>query len=210
MQAKCGTCQGTHDTIAEYRTCAGAPTPDPVEVMDNLTGQQTVMSKPSDKQVRYALDLLESRVWPDTFTEADLKGMERRQVSDLIDGLFKAKRKTEANVRKSDADDKFADIPDGRYALEFKDGWKFFQVKHGHTRTFTDLLIGAPGSYRHQKMYGVVASKTLTEIRRITPRQASINFGLQSETCGVCSSPLTNPDSIKLGIGPVCRGKMGW
>lgn len=28
-------------------------------------------------------------------------------------------------------------------------------------------------------------------------------------TCGRCGRPLTDPESIQSGIGPVCRGKMG-
>lgn len=220
MNAKCGACGGTHETIAEYRDCAGVKQ-EPIDVMDNLTGVKTVINPPSTKQVSYALDLLGKKVWPDSFTEEDLKGMERRQVSDLIDGLFKAPRKpSEFGAKGSKPVDKWEDIPDGRYALAFapSDGpavgdeaeWRFFQIKHGHTRVFVDLLIGAPGAYRYQKFYGVQADKILGMIRSDTPRVASINFGLKSETCGVCSSPLTNPDSIKYGIGPICRGKMGW
>lgn len=209
LTATCGACQGKHETIAEYRECAGAPT-EPVQIMDQLAGTKTVSNPPSDKQVKYALDLLESRVWPDAFTEDDLKGMERRQVSDLIDGLMKAKRKGATGPKGSMGMQRWDDIPDGRYALEFADGWKFFQVHHGHTRTFVDMLIGAPGSYRKQKLYGVVADKTLTLIREITPRQASINYGLKSETCGICGSDLSNDESLKYGIGPKCRAKKGW
>lgn len=215
MNAKCGKCKGTHDTIEEYRTCQGVPATDESagEVMDKLSGTTTTVNRPSDKQVRYAMDLLATRVWPDEITEEDLKGMERRQVSDLIDSLYKAPRKKEdrqvgANGSRTP---KYKNtIPPGRYALKDKDGvWKFYQVKHGHTRTFLDMLIGSPGAYRQQKVYGKVADVLLDTIAA-NPRQASINFGLQSETCGVCSSPLTNEDSLKYGIGPVCRGKTGW
>jgi uncharacterized CHY-type Zn-finger protein len=211
LTATCGTCKGKHNTIEEYRNCQGAPQTE-AEVMDRLSGTTTTIARPSDKQVRYALDLLATRVWPDTFTEEDLKGMERRQVSELIDGLFKAKKISKGQIgAKSPKPQEYKDIPDGRYALKDKDGvWKFFQVNHGHTRIFVDMLIGAPGAYRKQKMYGGVADQILRGIRDVTPRQASIDFGLQSGTCGVCSSPLTNEDSLKYGIGPICRGKMGW
>lgn len=221
MNAKCGSCGGTHETINEYRLCSGAPVQEDVKaaaVMDNLTGVKATVNTPGPRQVRYALDLLADRVWPDEITEKDLKGMERRQVSNLIDSLQKAPRKArDRKIGAKGVKEEFKDIPDGRYALGLKNRpedeaveWRFFQVRHGHSRIFLDLLFGAPGAYRHQQLYGVAANKILEEIRRITPRQASIDFGLQSKTCGVCSSPLTNPDSLEYGIGPVCRNKRGW
>ena len=215
MNAKCGGCGGTHETIAQYRECQGAASEaeSAAEVLDGITGEQTIMNPPSDKQVAYILDLLKTHIWPDDFSEGDLKSMERRQVSTLIESLKKAPRRDKSNGATS-PNQGFDDIPDGRYAIQWRSiknaGWKFYQVKHGHTRVFVDLLIGSPGEYRKTSLRGADVNTVLHEIRDITPRQASINFGLESETCGVCSSPLTNAESIALGIGPVCRNKMGW
>lgn len=214
LNAVCGTCKGKHETIEEYRTCSGAPQVQHSEnqIMDRLSGTQTTVNPPSDKQVKYAMDLLESRVWPDGFCEEDLRGMERRAVSSLIDALHKAPRKAQDRRvgDKAVGSSVFRKVPDGRYALEDKDGvWKFFQVKQGRTVTFLNMLIGSPGDYRRQSLRGKPYEAILTEIQK-DPRQASINYGLKAEVCGVCSSPLTNPDSIKYGIGPHCRSKMGW
>lgn len=210
LNAVCGACKGKHETIAEYRTCSGAPQTD-AQVMDNVSGQTTTVNYASDKQVKYALDLLENRVWPDGFSDEDLRGMERRVVSELIDALHKAPRKAQdRKVGATGVKQEFKDIPKGRYALKFADGWKFYEVRHGHTRLFLDMLIGSPGSYRKQELRASARLDVLESIRKVTPRQASINFGLESKTCGVCSSPLTNKESLELGIGPICRGKMGW
>lgn len=52
-------------------------------------------------------------------------------------------------------------------------------------------------------------------IKRLTPAMA-ITFeqacaaGLEFHQCLICGKELTNEVSIELGIGPVCRGKMGW
>lgn len=218
MYATCGNCGKEHETIFEYRDCAVAAVEGGVarKVLDEALGEERTIEPPSDKQVVYALDLQRTHIWPDEFSEEDLKAMERRQVSALIDALYKApRRENGANSPKST--DEWKDIPDGRYALQFTilpgEGdtiWKFFQVKHGHTRTFVDMLIGSPGAYRHQNLHGVAAGNIFEQIRKVGARQASIDFGIQSETCGVCSSPLTNPDSIEYGIGPKCRNKMGW
>jgi hypothetical protein len=180
--------------------------------MDRVSGTTTTINPPSDRQVKYALDLLESRVWPDGFSDEDLRGMERRVVSDLIDRLHKAPRRpSDRQVGATGfKKDEFADVPNGRYALNYEDeGWKFFQVHQGVKIAFLDLLIGSPGSYRKQSMRGAPRVKILERIQE-DPRSASVNFGIQSGTCGICSSPLTNEESLKLGIGPVCRAKMGW
>jgi hypothetical protein len=178
--------------------------------MDNLSGTTTTINPPSDRQVKYAMDLLETRVWPDGFCEEDLRGMERRVVSNLIDSLHKAPRKdTSRQVGANGVKQEYKDIPNGRYALEFIDGWKFYQVKHGRKVLFVDMLIGSPGDYRKQSLRGAARNTVLETIQK-NPRQASIDFGLKSETCGVCSSPLTNEESLKYGIGPKCRSKMGW
>lgn len=211
LNAVCGACKGKHETIAEYRNCSGAPQSE-AEVMDNLSGTQTTINPPSDKQVEYAMDLLANRVWPDGFCEEDLRGMERRTVSELIDALHKAPRKAQDRKvgAKGSKTSTFRDVPNGRYALKDSEGvWNFFQVNQGRTVTFLDRLIGSPGAYRKQSVRGRPASIILLEIQK-DPRKASADFGLQSKTCGVCSSPLTNEESLEIGIGPKCRSKMGW
>lgn len=216
LTATCGACKGKHETIAEYRNCSGAPQTE-AQVMDNLTGQTTTANPPSDAQIKYALDLLENRVWPDGFCEEDLRGMERKVVSNLIDSLHKAPRKGQdrrVGAKGSKVSEWKDIIPKGRYALVWQStkssGWKFYQVRHGHTRTFVVMLLGSPGAYREVKLNYKDADTVLKEIERVTPQKASADFGQQSGTCGVCSSPLTNEESLKYGIGPKCRSKMGW
>lgn len=42
------------------------------------------------------------------------------------------------------------------------------------------------------------------------PQQAAINYGKTTGSCSCCGRTLTNPESISLGIGPVCRANFGW
>lgn len=207
MNAKCGTCGKTHDTILDYRDCAGARTEDEsaVDVMDKLTGPSTI-NPPSDKQVEYVLDLLKVRAWPDSYTSEQLKGMERRQVSQIIDSILKAPVKTE---------EFHPEIPDGFYALRQGDHWTFWEVSNP-TRgkwvgfAFATKLIGSPGDYRREKTSKAVGNGVLAMIKEIKPAVASSDFGRQSGHCGICHSPLTNKDSLDRGIGPICASKMGW
>lgn len=42
------------------------------------------------------------------------------------------------------------------------------------------------------------------------PYKAAVEFGHMTGQCSVCMRPLSNPESVKLGIGPICRAKFGW
>lgn len=42
------------------------------------------------------------------------------------------------------------------------------------------------------------------------PATEAVKYGLGHGVCSVCGRALSNPESIELGIGPICRGKMGW
>lgn len=50
------------------------------------------------------------------------------------------------------------------------------------------------------------------EIKRVAedPEGAARAYGLRTGECCICSRPLTNGESIDLGIGPICREKFGW
>lgn len=42
------------------------------------------------------------------------------------------------------------------------------------------------------------------------PYEAAVRYGHATGSCSVCNRPLSNPESVKLGIGPICRAKFGW
>jgi Family of unknown function (DUF6011) len=42
------------------------------------------------------------------------------------------------------------------------------------------------------------------------PEKAAIAYGLRTGRCSVCNQELTNEDSLSIGIGPICRERMGW
>lgn len=42
------------------------------------------------------------------------------------------------------------------------------------------------------------------------PAAAADVHGLATNICSCCGAELTNKDSVRLGIGPVCRSKWGW
>lgn len=44
----------------------------------------------------------------------------------------------------------------------------------------------------------------------INPKESAIKYGRMMGACSVCNRTLVDPESIELGIGPICAGKMGW
>lgn len=42
------------------------------------------------------------------------------------------------------------------------------------------------------------------------PHAAAIAYGQRTGTCSACGMPLSNAESIELGIGPICRERFGW
>lgn len=44
----------------------------------------------------------------------------------------------------------------------------------------------------------------------IDPKAASMAYGRLIGACGCCGKTLTNPESLALGIGPVCAQNNGW
>ena len=44
----------------------------------------------------------------------------------------------------------------------------------------------------------------------VDPKGAAIKYGRMLGACSVCGKTLLDPESIEMGIGPICAGKMGW
>jgi hypothetical protein len=103
-----------------------------------------------------------------------------------------------------------AEIPDGRYAVILDSKWRFYRIattKDKRAR-YVQKVLGSPGDFRYEP---VTATEGKSAINAITtdPAKWSMAFGMQVGACGVCGSPLTDPDSIKFGMGPICRKKWG-
>jgi hypothetical protein len=109
--------------------------------------------------------------------------------------------------------DGFADVPDGRYAVQDSGpgDWKFYR-----------LTTGGPNSrYPGARFLKVQASDELHPIRNRTTRHAVLNtiramgvkesmiaYGRHIGACGRCGRTLTDEVSRSRGIGPDCWDKM--
>ncbi|HEX4502174.1 MAG TPA: DUF6011 domain-containing protein [Scandinavium sp.] len=106
-------------------------------------------------------------------------------------------------------------IPDGRYAIVGKDrNFKFFRVVTRNPDTINatrivQKVLGAPGDFRYVRPTESEWTMAVEEITK-DPGFHSALFGMKVGACGVCGSPLTDPESIALGIGPICARKYDW
>lgn len=102
-----------------------------------------------------------------------------------------------------------ARVPDGRYALERDGEVKFYRVRKVTTgrwagRTFVDRQAG---DETHPVRYANDRAKILREIAADV-KAAAIRYGRELGQCSQCGRTLTNPESIALGIGPICLNKV--
>lgn len=99
-------------------------------------------------------------------------------------------------------------IESGRYAIEVDGVWKFYKVDrpaegYWKGRTFVKAL----GSDTEYKLPFKSQLSVLESIVAADAEKALIEYGHRVGRCGVCGRTLTDPESISLGIGPICRAK---
>ncbi len=236
MAVKCAHCKQHHPTVADVRACAEGRQPSmPSPTCDGMgEGLKEPMHPASERSKNYLLALQDERILPPDYRikeRAELDMMEWPDVSTTIDLLKACQRKEHGD--KLSGQKKWS-MPEGRYALFTpgddgvsysyvdrqdlvpmrKSKWDFYEVNKPTSGrwagyTFITMLVGAPGDYRKVKMSKERREAILDAIDK-DPKQAMVDYGLQSGVCGRCHSPLTDPDSLARGLGPVCAGKTGW
>jgi hypothetical protein len=210
---RCGKCGRDAASVSEVKACHDGATDAHGKFVESglfkVTGEPD--NPPTKPQVDYLLGLQEERIVPDGYTmktEAEVWLMERPEVSAQINMLKLAQKKDSGKSQPEWT------MPAGRYALK-DDEWAFYEVnKPTEGRwagyTFIKRLVGAPGQYQKYPIEAAAKRNALLERIERDPKQAMIDYGLQSGVCGRCSSPLTDPVSLERGIGPKCASKDGW
>lgn len=216
---RCGKCYATDVDVAHVKSCYGVQ---PQSRFNDSGLKPVVPMRPvTERQKDYIMGLQEERVLPESYLVVERDALDTWESADAHSTInllktFPRKAATSTNTRKQ------WEMPEGRYALLHEFGtdsnpdsaWWFFQVDkptEGRWKgyTFIKRLIGAPGAYRKIDMDERDRNFWLAAIEA-NPKQAMIDYGLQSGVCGRCASPLTDPDSLARGLGPICAGKTGW
>jgi hypothetical protein len=182
----------THDGPAD--DCVVCPKP-----------SQVFIDQATDKAIKYLADLWMERSDKATRDQvvAWAKTVDRRVVSDKIDWL-KTQPKLKAQT--------LPDVAAGRYAVTGDNGQTLFlkvdRPAEGPYAGQTFVRLQVSDEYRN---VGNAARTTLlNKILAAGPKDAMLRYGRELGSCGHCGRTLTNEESREAGIGPVCRGKMGW
>ena len=99
-------------------------------------------------------------------------------------------------------------LPDSKYARVGIDGQlRFYEVRTGKGKwagfQFLDLLVGAPGEWRKLPIKGEEKKAVLAALGT-DPKAAAVLYSKEFTVCAVCGSPLSDPESLATGLGPIC------
>lgn len=103
------------------------------------------------------------------------------------------------------------EIPSSKYALPKEDGKIiFYDVRKGTKKwagfTFVDRLVGHPGDWMTYPVKGENKIHVLDQIAH-DPKAAALLFSRTFVICAACGSPLSDPESLAAGFGPICQMK---
>jgi hypothetical protein len=99
-------------------------------------------------------------------------------------------------------------VPDSKYAmLDVTGKIVFYEVSTGKGKwshmQFVSRLVGHPGDFMKYPVKGESKRQVLLAIGA-DAKSAAVAFGKHFTVCAACGSPLSDPDSIAAGMGPVC------
>lgn len=151
----------------------------------------------------------------------DPKFVSKREASVAIDALLRCRPVTvvpgsiKFNDRITDElTQVLAALRPGKYALPRTTDpatWDFFEIREAKSGTrYVVQLLGSPGDWTRKKLdprLQLVVARHVAE----DPRAAMLAFVEHHRVCcgPNCGAKLSNPVSLALAIGPVCRKKLG-
>lgn len=175
--------------------------------------QQRRINVASDKAIDFLVSLSASRTpqvredvirsWANT--------VDRRVVSDKIDEL-KAMPKAVEVPASADRSLERHNVPAGRYAVDGNEGHTVFVKVDVPTegRWAGRIFVKVQAGDDLHRTSRDVADALLGKIAKAGVQEAMLRYGREIGSCGHCGRTLTNEESRASGIGPICRGKMGW
>ena len=177
------------------------------------------VDRASDNAIKYLADL-----WMERSTKATrdqvvawAQSVDRHTVSEKIDWL-KTQPKLQQVPASAGRSLERHNVPAGRYAV---DGAPSEPM--GTPRTvFVKVDVPTEGRWAGRIFVKVQAGDDLIRISRDAAdallakiakagvQEAMLRYGREIGSCGHCGRTLTNEESRAYGIGPKCRGTMGW
>lgn len=186
---KAGVANPYHDSVAAVKACYGYA-PLTADATDRYaveeTVERTLASAPAG--TRYVLDDIE-------MAEAESAG-DRAEAERVSAAKYGSGQKPV-----------MAEVPAGHYVVTIDGVDKFYRVGYGKEggRWAGFCFIDAQASSEYWPIKNKdTKNAILAAIRSQGVIECLARYGHALGKCGICSRPLTNPESIERGIGPVC------
>lgn len=128
----------------------------------------------------------------------------KEQASNRIANLLK-KNSELRNMKASVSAE--SQIAEGFYTLE-GDVYKVQRAVHGSGNLYAKVMNIASGTFEY--VPGAIKRlQSRSEAHKLDKKTAA-DYGILYGKCMICQRTLTDEQSIKQGIGPICLSKMGW
>lgn len=174
----------------------------------------------TEAQVGYISSLLRERE-TDRLTEQQRTFIEsfepsrlnRGQASRVIEGLKKLPSKPRQLTITRTGEPMWPTVPEGRYAVQdpYDGVLKFYKVNRPtEGRWAGRVFIDVRASDEHHPIRDATKRAEIMRVIELDPKEAMLRYGRELGSCGHCGRTLTNELSREIGIGPICRGRMGW
>jgi hypothetical protein len=185
-------------------------------------------AKRSDSDFAFLVEMKAAATERGKLSDGQAKGT----LNCLRAALYRAKPKVDITPKVAEATG--TPIPDGTYTVVFGDEADYLTLRlrtqkddasfapgeqvakfldgPDNSRSYVGFGFTTGGTLRVWKRFATDSTRLVEAVRVLfaDPRAAASAYGLRSGKCGICSRKLTVPESIKTGIGPVCREKAGW
>jgi len=183
----------------------------------------TTLYPASERQVAFITSLLADRVIPDAdAVRAELPTLDKRRASALIERLLQAPKAARTAAATRSGNPALAGIPHSKYAVRVSDievaadvagialagDLLFVEVKEYRGTVYMRRLTGAPGAFTRSRMPRGLEDDIIRVIAA-DPYGHTRLFGEHYRCCGKCGAELTDEESRRLMLGPVCRRAFG-
>lgn len=184
----------------------------------------TVMTMPSEAQVRLINDLLNEKEITEKRADefrAAIPSWDRKEASAVIDILLKLPKKVEKVPGKGSLQEFLAKAPKSKYAIpndeldisleytKLSSDHLFVEIREYMGNLYMRRLHGSVGNFTRSRVNPQDAIAIVEHIAT-DPYKYAKRFGEIYACCGSCGADLTDARSRELQLGPECRKKFGY
>lgn len=175
----------------------------------------------SEKQLSFVRSLMGERTLPAEMAAIDPATLNKREASLLIERLLKMPKTPKPAAAAKPSTGVLDGLPKSRYALLAEDvahaltsvnldhnDMLFVEIREFKGTVYMRRLVGSPGAYLRARMVPSDVA-VIAGLIRTDPLAAAQRYGREYSVCGKCGAELTDEESRRLSLGPVCRGAFG-